>query len=319
MLGGYFAYASAFTGGVNVAIGDVNGDGTPDVLTGVGAGGGPHVRVFSGATSTPLGGHIAFAPNFTGGVWVAAGDMDGDGRDDIIAGAGAGGGPHVRVFSGRDGQVLHSFFPYNPLFTGGVRVASGDFDGDGRGDILTAPGVTGGPHVRAFDGDNLAPVANFFPFGSFAGGVFVAAPTLGGGAFLHAASQSTGGASVSQAELDLIVAAAIEQWDAVSSGAARKLRGLKVQLADLAGTTLGIAYGDRVLIDADAAGHGWFVDSTPETGNDLDASRIDLLSAVAHELGHVLGLEHGDGVMAEELAVGVRQGIEAVDAVFAEI
>ena len=71
-------------------------------------------------------------------------------------------------------------------------MASGDFDGDGRADILTAPGVGGGPHVRAFDGDNLAPVANFFPLGNFAGGVFVAAPNLGGGALLRAASQGMG-------------------------------------------------------------------------------------------------------------------------------
>ena len=87
-------------------------------------------------------------------MFVAAGDVNGDGRDDVITGAGAGGGPHVRVFSGDDGAELAGFFAYDAAFGGGVRVAAGDFDGDGRADILTGPGAGGGPHVRAFDGDN---------------------------------------------------------------------------------------------------------------------------------------------------------------------
>ena len=74
-----------------------------------------------------------------------------------------------------------------------------------------------------------------------------------------------------------------------------------------------------MLIDSDAAGHGWFIDSTPDTSDDLAADRIDLLTAVAHELGHVLGLDDGDddSLMDDQLSAGVRHSIEAVDAVFA--
>src|SRR5262249_13983377 len=111
----------------------------------------------------------------TGGVFVGAGDIDGDGRADIITGADAGGGPHVRVFSGTTGAELASFFAYAPGFAGGVRVAGTDVDGDGRADIITGAGPGGGPHVPAFNGITLAELASFYAYDrAFPGGVFVA-------------------------------------------------------------------------------------------------------------------------------------------------
>ena len=65
-----------------------------------------------------------FDAGFAGGVRVAAADVNGDGRADIIAGAGPGGAPHVRVFSGLDLSPLSSFFAFEPEFTGGVFVAA---------------------------------------------------------------------------------------------------------------------------------------------------------------------------------------------------
>jgi hypothetical protein len=117
------SYDPAFLGGVRVAAGDVNGDGRADIVTGAGPGGGPHVKVFSGANLSLLHSFFAYTPAFTGGVFVAAGDVNGDGRADIVTGAGPGGGPHVEIFSGADLALLQSFFAYAPAFTGGVFVA----------------------------------------------------------------------------------------------------------------------------------------------------------------------------------------------------
>ena len=115
---------------------------------------------------------------FAGGVHVAAGDVDGDGRTDIITGAGPGGGPHVEVFSGADvtrfelfspydaafyESVLGGFFAYDPFFPGGVHVAAGDVDGDGRADIITGAGPGGGPHVEFFNGADVMRFGFFSP------------------------------------------------------------------------------------------------------------------------------------------------------------
>jgi hypothetical protein len=108
------------------------------------------------------------------------GDVNGDGRDDIITGADAGGAPHVKVFDGASGAELRSFFAYSPSFAGGVRVAAGDVNGDGRADIITGAGSGAGPHVKVFDGVTSAEIRSFLAYGAFIGGVFVAAGDVNG-------------------------------------------------------------------------------------------------------------------------------------------
>src|SRR5262249_22119327 len=130
-------------------VGDVTGDGVPDVVTAVASGAGPHVKVFDGVTGAEVYSFYAYDPGFQGGVFVAVGDVNGDGRADVVTGAGPGAGPHVMVFSGADLSVLASFFAYDPSFRGGVRVAAGDVSG-GRADVVTVPFV-GPTHLRVFD------------------------------------------------------------------------------------------------------------------------------------------------------------------------
>ena len=184
---GFYAYNPEFPGGVSVAVGDVNGDGVAEIITGAGPGGGPHVRAFSlaGGVVTEVAGFYAYDPAFTGGVSVAAADLTGDGVAEIITGAGAGGGPHVRAFSLAGGVVTEvaSFYAYNPEFPGGVSVAGGDVTGDGVAEIITGAGPGGGPHVRAFslDGGVVTEVTGFYAYDpAFTGGVSVAAGDVNG-------------------------------------------------------------------------------------------------------------------------------------------
>ena len=103
---------------------DVNGDGMDDIVTGAGA---TRRSSRSGAhgergSRVEIASFYAYDPAFTGGVFVASGDVNGDGVAEIITGAGPGGGPHVRAFSLAGGSVveLASFFAYDPAFWAAV-------------------------------------------------------------------------------------------------------------------------------------------------------------------------------------------------------
>src|SRR5262245_17691584 len=94
---------AVFFGGVRIASADVTGDSVADIITAAGPGGGPHVRVMSGATGKDSLNFMAYDPAFSGGVFVAAGDVTGDGLADIVTGTDKGGVPQVKVFDGRSG------------------------------------------------------------------------------------------------------------------------------------------------------------------------------------------------------------------------
>ena len=170
-----------FKGAIRVAAADVTGDGTPDLIVGAGPGAAPAVKVYDGVTGALVYSFFPFESSFSGGVYVAGADFDGDGKAEIVVGAGENGGPRVKIFDGATGATLADLFVFEAGFRGGVRVATGDINGDTVPDLIVGAGLGGGPRVTVFSGVGLTAGAL-----TTLADVFVYEPTVRNGAYVGA-------------------------------------------------------------------------------------------------------------------------------------
>ena len=124
--------------------------------------------------------------------------------------------------------------------------------------------------------------------------------------------------------LQPLLDASVERWSSWLGETLPGADGLSIWITDLPDELLGLTVGDVIYVDSDAAGRGWCVDETPKYDNEFDATGnalagtdaangIDLLSVIAHEVGHVLGYDH-DTLQTSTLSVGTRLVPEIRDA-----
>jgi PKD repeat protein len=129
---------------------------------------------------------------------------------------------------------------------------------------------------------------------------------------------------LSRQELRPLFDEAVRRWSAAlgDAEAVERLRAVRVEILDIPGTILGLVSSTVIYVDADGAGHGWFLDPTPADDCEFApgvpdspaAGRVDLLTVMTHELGHILGLDDDSRadpftgtVMADVLPLGVRR------------
>jgi hypothetical protein len=261
LTGTFFPYLqAAFTGGVRVAVGDVNGDGVPDiaVAAGPGLGGAALIKVYDGqkllnlingggiqngnAESALLGLFQPYGNNGAGlGNFVAIGDFNGTGIGEVAIGADVGAQPQVSIVAFANGQFLappNQAFPQfatlvGPAsFTGGVRVAAGDVNGDGKDDLITSFGPGGQPVINIFLGqedgmprsattklwintNKMFTFTGIFSVPVFTGGVFVSAGDFDGDGLADVAASAGPGAGP---QVELFRGSAIKRF--INGGAA---------------------------------------------------------------------------------------------------
>jgi hypothetical protein len=323
-----------------------NTPGTPDLKFQFGAPG--WIPIAGDWTGTGHFGIGVYDPNT--GTWYLRNEVSGGSAD---AGVFKFGAPHWIPITGdwagtgKTGigvvdPTTETFYLRNTASAGGVdftpfqfgapgwKPVTGDWDGDGK----TTIGVVDPAGRWYLRNSNSAGGTDFTPF-AYGQGTWT---PVGGNwqalaaQFQHAPDAGSGAASIDAGALQATVQAALTRLSeaGVAPSVVKKLASAHYQLAALPTGTLGLAFADsnQVFISDDAAGHGWFVDSTPLQDEEFAANGTalagsaaagheDLLTVVLHEMGHLVGLadDSGSALLADSLPLGVRR-TDHLDAVF---
>ncbi len=270
----------------------------------------------------------------TAGNWIPiVGDWDGDGKDTV----GFYDPSTTRFYLKNSNSHGNADISFTFGMAGNWKPIAGDWNGDGTDTVGLYDPAAPRFYLKNSNSHGNADIS--FSYGMAGNWI----PIVGdwGSAALLAANQVVASANtpaLTQAELQPIVNAAIARWSSAGLNAAtvQKLTQVQFVISDLSGSYLGETEGNRVYIDVNAAGNGWFVDPTPASDEEFASSgsqqqltavdpraldRIDLLTVVEHELGHVAGLSDiyavTDDIMNGVLGTGIRRDIVHTDAMLA--
>lgn len=224
---GEFLPFDQFEGGSFIAAGNLDRDSEVELVVGAGPGGGPHVKVLDD-DGDEIVGFFPYDLRFGGGVDVAVGDVNDDGKMEVVTAPAGRGGPNVKVYD-LAGRELSSFMAYDPAFMGGVNVTVADIDDDGEAEIITAPGKGGGPHVRAFSMDGQEKLSFFAYDATFNGGVDVAAFAQDDDVYIATAPSTGGGPHIKVFNEDGGLVSEFNAYDPAHRG------GVRISLADVTG------------------------------------------------------------------------------------
>jgi hypothetical protein len=292
------------TTGASVAAADLGEDGIDELLFGSPPGVVPEVRIHR-ADGSLIKSFPVFDKGMLRGVDVEAGDVDGDGRVEIVVAAGNGTNGHVSILD-LDGKIRASgggFFPFGSDFRGGSRLAMADIDRDGKSEIMVTP-IAGDPVVRIFSADG-AMIAEFIGFeGEIGGGLHLAAGDLDGDGFAEIVVARAVGGDGSVRFFNGRTKTLIREFRALGDAFNG---GLTLALVDATGD------GTKEVLAAPASGGG------PQVRLFDFGGRVRAQFFVAGEDDHG-GLELAAGVFGQEKrgVVAVPNGVDPLLSAFAQ-
>lgn len=170
----FLAVNNRWYGGLEVAVGNLDGQGNQEIIVGFAAGREPQIRIFtSEGRVTSI--FLAYEKNFRGGVKIAAANLDGRrdrGKDEIIVAPGKGREPLIKIFDHR-AQIKKQFLAYGRSWQGGMDLGVDDLNNDGSAEIVVGAQPGAAPHVRTFDGQGVLQESFYVWEEGFNGGVNV--------------------------------------------------------------------------------------------------------------------------------------------------
>ncbi len=177
----FLAYDKNFKGGLNVALASLDNSGSKKIIVTAASKGSGLVQIFD-ARGTLKTKFFATAKEWSGGLSVSAGDIDGKGDSEIVVGFGAGSEPQVRIFN-MDGKMIGIFLAYEKKFRGGVNVVVSNIDGrldHNKAEIITSPGLGRESQVKIFN-NHAELKAKFLAYGkNWQSGASLAAGDING-------------------------------------------------------------------------------------------------------------------------------------------
>ncbi len=174
-------FGRSFKGGINVATGDINGDGNHEILLSQASNGG-NIKVYKYSKSRRVYLVLEYRPfgsRFYDGVNIAAGRFTPYDTNDVIAVAQASNGGTVRAYTYNGIYGLSTVFsnaPFGSSYTNGINLTLGDIDGDSADEELVLAQAYSGGGIKGYKYNGTFQGLNIFtmtPFGDFTGGINV--------------------------------------------------------------------------------------------------------------------------------------------------